>query len=229
MMKIMKRSKSITYFLVSLILTVIIYPFIGQLKIGGLIESVLLTLILLFSVWAIGDSRKILIWAILLVLVPLGAKWINYIRSDFIPREVVLVTGFLFVAFVIARLYLFIFRALRVNWEVLCTSIAVYILLALLWFFIYEFIAMRDPNAFAFTIGPAETHSMRGFNGLYYSFLALCASSYGAIIPISGAARLISVLEQTVGMFYITILIARLVSLYTSEDEAEARNSSRQK
>jgi Ion channel/L,D-transpeptidase catalytic domain len=44
---------------------------------------------------------------------------------------------------------------------------------------------------------------------------------YGDIVPVSQLARMLAIVEAVAGMFYVTLLIARLVSLYSAN---QARN-----
>jgi hypothetical protein len=55
--------------------------------------------------------------------------------------------------------------------------------------------------------------------------LILNILGYGDIIPLSGVARMLAMVEAVFGMFYVTLLIARLVSLYSSKSALEAVNS----
>jgi hypothetical protein len=48
---------------------------------------------------------------------------------------------------------------------------------------------------------------------------------FGDIIPLSGVARMLAMVEAVFGMFYVTLLIARLVSLYSAKSPIEAVNS----
>jgi hypothetical protein len=57
---------------------------------------------------------------------------------------------------------------------------------------------------------------MKSFQAGYFSLQNLCGAAYGDIIPLSNAARTLAVAEATISMFYITILIARLVGVYSS-------------
>ena len=57
---------------------------------------------------------------------------------------------------------------------------------------------------------------MKGFTAIYCSFITLCTIGYGDIVPASGAARMLAMIEGIVGTFYMAILVARLVSLHTS-------------
>jgi Ion channel len=55
---------------------------------------------------------------------------------------------------------------------------------------------------------------------LYYSMVTLTGLAYGAIVPINPYVRLIAALENMVGIFYIAVVVARLVSSY----RARAKN-----
>jgi hypothetical protein len=52
---------------------------------------------------------------------------------------------------------------------------------------------------------------------MYYSFVTLTTLGYGDIYPVSDAARILGMLEATLGQLYLVILVARLVGLYTSQ------------
>ena len=60
---------------------------------------------------------------------------------------------------------------------------------------------------------------MIGFNSLYFSFTTLSTIGFGDIVPVSGASRMLAILEAIVGMFYVTMLVARLVSIYSARTD----------
>ncbi len=49
---------------------------------------------------------------------------------------------------------------------------------------------------------------------MYYSFVALTTLGYGNIVPVSPPARILAILEATLGQIYLTVLVARLVGLH---------------
>jgi hypothetical protein len=210
-------------FLSALLLLIVTGPFIDEFKYGILIESVLMTIVLLSAVLAIGGRRRTLIWSSVLVIPALAGKWVNYFRPDLAPPEIFLGAAILFTGYVVLHLFAFILRTPRVNMEVLCTAAANYLMLALLWAFGYTLVAGVNPDAFVVAYGSSAGHVMKGANSMYFSFSTLCTVGYGDIVPVSSVARMLAVLEAIVGMFYMTMLIARLVALYSSEtrpDEA---------
>jgi hypothetical protein len=137
-----------------------------------------------------------------------------------VPLVIAGVAAFVFVVFVIGPLFRFVMVAPNVNEEVLCAAISVYLLFAVAWSFLYTIVGHWDPNAFVFTV-PAETGNvMVGFTAIYFSLVSLTTIGFGDIIPLSNVARMLVLLEAIIGMFYMTIMIARLVSLYSSGKSA---------
>ena len=53
-----------------------------------------------------------------------------------------------------------------------------------------------------------------------FALVSLTTIGFGDIIPLSNIARMLVLLEAIIGMFYMTIMIARLVSLYSSHKPA---------
>ncbi|PYL41264.1 MAG: transporter, partial [Verrucomicrobia bacterium] len=60
------------------------------------------------------------------------------------------------------------------------------------------------------------TRSMSGFTGFYFSFVTLSTVGYGDITPVSRIARMLAAMEAMTGLLYVAVLIARLVSLYST-------------
>jgi hypothetical protein len=206
---------SMAFFLGALTLMIIVSPFIERFE-DGLIEAVLLTLVLSSAVLAVGGRRIAFIWGSMLSVPALAGKWVNYFRPDLVPAEAVLLSGLMFVGFVVLNILGHILRASRVDSEILCAAIANYLMMGLLWSFAYLLVARIVPDAFAFTAGAPSGRAMIGFNSLYFSFTTLSTIGFGDIVPVSGAPRMLAILEAIVGMFYMTMLVARLVSIYSA-------------
>jgi voltage-gated potassium channel len=206
--------------LAALALLFLVTPFVEDLPNGDLLEAGLLTLVMVFAVLAVGGRRRTLIAALGLVTPALVAKWANHVRPDLVPPEIFLAAGMVFFIFVITHLLRFILRAPRVDASVLCAGISGYLLLGLLWVPAYLLVARLSPAAFSLTAGPDAGHPLEGFNAFYFSFITLCTVGYGDVIPISKAARMLAMLEAITGVFYVAVLISRLVSIYSSSQPA---------
>jgi hypothetical protein len=206
----------VAIFLIALTLVLVSDPFTESLPLGDLIEAGRVTLLMLVALLASGGNRRTLLWGVALVTPALLAKWANHFRPDLIPAWTFTSVGILFLIYVLRQLLRFVIRAPRVDSEVLCGGVAIYLMLGLLWTFAYVLIARLNPNAFAFTAGGVPGQSMKGSTAIYFSFITLSTVGYGDIVPLSGAARMLAISEATVGILYTTILVARLVTLYTS-------------
>jgi hypothetical protein len=126
----------------------------------------------------------------------------------------------MFVVFVIAHLLRFVLCALRVDSEILCASVVTYLLLGWLWSALYVLMSHGAPGSFAVTVGPPAAHALQGFEALYFSFITITTTGYGDIVPVSAAARMLAMMEAVTGTLYMTVLVARLVSLYSAAPPA---------
>ena len=214
---------SVSYFLGALVLNIFISPIVDRLRSGALIETMLITLLLLCAVLSIAGGRRALVGVVLVAPAAIG-EWLNYWRPELLIYVVTRGAGLLFIGFVVVQLLRFIVYAPRVDSEVLCAAIAGYLLSGFAWSLAFALLGRLDPNSFVFTLGPKSGQSMNGFTGLYFSFITLSTVGYGDIIPLSEVARMLAILEAMFGMFYMALLIARLVSLYSSKSPLEIAN-----
>jgi voltage-gated potassium channel Kch len=213
---------SVARFLAALGLLFVTAPFVQELPNGEWLDTVLATVVMCMGVLAVGARRRTLVLAIVLVLPALVGNWVNHLWPGSFPTEAVHAARLVFLAFLVARLLVFILRAPRVNSEVLCAGISVYLLLGLLWALAYEMVAQHDPDAFAFSVPPKSPHVMAKFTAFYYSFMTLTTVGYGDITPVSNVARMLAITESMSGTLFVGVLIARLVSLYSAPGPVEA-------
>jgi Ion channel len=202
--------------LVALALLFLFFPFVEEVKGGDVIIAILLSLVLLSAVLAVADRKGVFFIALVLAIPAIAGRWINHFRPDLVSPPVFLVAGLALIAFVVANLLRFVLRAPSVNTEVLCASISAYLMLGLLWTVAYWLVAQVNPNAFAFNTATGTKETMVGFNAFYFSFITLSTVGYGDIAPVSRIARWLAATEAMTGLLYITVLLARLVSLYST-------------
>jgi hypothetical protein len=133
-----------------------------------------------------------------------------------------------FQAMVIWVLLYFIFKTRRVTRDVLYAAVAVYFLIGGFFVPVYGLI---ETLTFAYTDGNhafstsemvvGEIYPWQNF--VYYSYVTLTTMGYGDILPVNLWARSAASVEAIIGVLYTTIIMARLVSLYVS-DENPAQN-----
>jgi voltage-gated potassium channel len=201
------------YVLVLIVTLNMIYPITS----GGSVISLLIFQVLYAGLFAVGiiitsDNRRQVIWS-----VSLAALWLLFATvSAFNPGNFWwnVITYFilmLFHASITWVLFRYIFTATAVTADVIYGAIAVYFLLSFFFVPVYGLVEIASPGSFIDngTGAPVQWQQL-----VYYSLITLSTAGYGDISPISPWSRMLAGLEATVGVMYVAILMARLVSLY---------------
>jgi voltage-gated potassium channel Kch len=210
--EVRRRRYSGIELLIAIVALFVFYPFIENLRSAGLIESILLTIVLISAIVTISAEKSVLVIAIILAVPTLVGRWINYGHPHSLSAEIYLISAIVFVVFIIANLMRYILTAPEITVEVICESLCVYLLLALAWTFAYWLVAEIVPDAFAFNASIKGTMTIKGFDGLYFSIVTLSTLGYGDISPVAKAARMLAGMEALCGPLYMAVLIARLVA-----------------
>jgi hypothetical protein len=213
--------------LVALCLLLASAPFVEDMPNGNLVEVLLLTLVMVSALLAVGGQRRTFRIALVLIAPTLIARWINHVRPNFLSPAVYPAFGVLFFGYVVAHLLRFILRVTRVDTNVLCAGLSGYLLLGLLWTPLYVMVGRLNPAAFAFPAGSQAAAALDGFNAFYFSFMTLCTVGYGDITPVSKPARMLAVAEAVAGLFYVAVLISRLVAVYSTTQPSEEPDASK--
>jgi Ion channel len=203
-------------FLAALVLCLVATPFVQGLEEGQLYQAVLFTLVMCTGLIASGSRRRL---AFALVSFALASIWLNQIWPQKCPALTFILPAIAFLAVVIASLLGFVLRAKRVDANVLCAGISVYLILGLLWGLAYTFVAQVNPNAFSFSTRSGTAAVMSGFTAIYFSFTTLMTVGYGDITPVADVARMLAMLEAMTGTLFVGVMIARLVSLYSASGQ----------
>jgi hypothetical protein len=210
---------SVAHLLVAIVTLFVIMPLVDRLSYGEFIETAAFTFVLLAAVNAVGGERRIQVMAGVLAAPAVLAHWAHHIWPSVVPVEVRLIADLVFVSYVIAHLFRFVLVAPVVNAEVMCAAISIYLLLAVAWSFVYTVLATWEPGSFNYTesTGDAPEPQLIGFLALCFSVQVITTITFGDIMPVSNVARMLTLAEATVGVFYMAILISRLVGVYASK------------
>ena len=90
-------------------------------------------------------------------------------------------------------------------------SLSLYLLLGLIWTTVYLMLLQFDPNAFSGI--EAGTWRENFSTVAYYSFVTLTTLGYGDVLPKNHLAEFFVYMEAIIGVFYMAIIVATLVSL----------------
>jgi hypothetical protein len=212
---------TVAHFLIAEVLLLAVVPFVDQLRNGELIESALLTLVLLMAVLAVGGRRATLITAAVLLAPGALGRWLAHFRPGLVSVVFTNAASIVFVAFVIVHLLRFILHAPRVNNEVLCAGVATYLMLGILWAFAYLLMARLDSGSFLVRRASGPHRPLAGYEALFVSFGTLANVTFDEVGLVSKPVRMLAMAQVMTGMFYVAMLIARLVAIYSGNEPTQ--------
>jgi Ion channel len=212
-----------TVLLISLLAFIGLYPLmLGEIA-GRMAGGLILAVILVAGTMTASDSRVHRTISIALAVAALGLQvaWLSTHRTTL---EIIFVAMFaafcLYTALVILR---HVLAPGPVYAETVHAALSIYILLALFWAGAYALVEINLPGAFS--LGAPSPNAQVQLEGAYLfadmlhlSIATLTSTGYGDITPVAPFARSLCQLEQLVGVFYIAVLISRLLGLYQSPD-----------
>jgi hypothetical protein len=206
---------SAVQFLVALVLLIAVSPALEDTARGSVLEGILLTLVLVSAVPAIGGGRRTMVLAGLLALPAILGKWLHHLLPHIVPESLFLIAGVAFAAFIVAHHLWFILRAPEVDTQVLCAGVSTFLMLGLLWAFSFLLLDNVFPGSLHVDADVGPDNELTSFAALYFSLGMLSGLTFGEILPTTNAARMLALLESMVSLFYMAILISRLVALHT--------------
>ncbi len=188
---------------------VVLYPFMEETYAGRAAFALFGLLVLALVVLTLRVT-PFLTWVALLVAAPSAVLLVvSAVTGD--PE--------LFVWSAVFEMLLYLYAALsmlaymldddRVTTDELFAIPAVFTLLA--WAFAYLFVVVQalDPGGFT----PDGQGTRTWMELLFLSFTTLSSTGLSDITPISGHARSVVMIEQVAGVFYIAMVVTRLVAL----------------
>lgn len=207
------------HFLMALVAFIFVTPFVDRPPYGEQVEAVMLTMVMLLGALAVGGRQRTFLLAIILVIPAVAAKWLDRLVPGAVPAYFTPALSVIFMSLIIATLIRFVLRAGIVNRDVVCAAVSAYISMGLLWAFAYMLVVRLSTGAFA-VLGETKD-AIDPFQAFYFSFITLVSIGYGDITPASRVTQMLAVLEGMSGMFFVVILISRLVALYSSKQQSE--------
>jgi hypothetical protein len=199
--------------LVSLALLLLTAPQAETFVYGRALTNLLFALVLLAAIHSVSGLNWHRSLAISLAAVWLALQlWGNATQSQ--PLEMAaMIVLICFGSHTSAVLLWRAVTAERVDFEVVCALPSIYLLLAITWAVSYQVIETLSPGSFQ---GGRDGALLGIVEFLYFSLTTITTLGYGDITPVGPTTRMWVTLEAVAGVFYIAVLVARLVTLYRS-------------
>jgi Ion channel len=199
------------FLLLSLLLVILLYPFLDRGEVRRLILGGLMFAPLLLATVRMAQIKVLVFPTILLI----GAVVVSTVASTLFPSRmsVGLKWGILaaFFGLSVVVLFSYIKNARTIGDGHLYTAVSIYLLLGMQWFAIYSAIDVLSPGSIQRSASAAAD---RHAELLYFSLVTLSTIGYGDVVPLHGEVRMLAALEGIAGILYIAITVALLVSAY---------------
>ncbi len=213
--------------LAALLALMVVTPFLPESPFQLPLVSVLFSALLIASVYAVSQHRRVLVVGLVLATPTLVLEWITNVRDPLALRVIDHAASVVFLSFVIAVLLSRILRQQDVTTDTIYGGICVYLLAGVAWAYGYDLIETVIPGSFRFGEGPlpdgfsALAQAERSRRFFFFSFVTLTTLGYGDITPVTHQARAIAILEAVVGPLFLAVFIARLVGLHMVQARRE--------
>lgn len=206
------------YLFVSLVLLLFLHPYLEGSRWGEWLFAGFFIAIPATGVYAVSYERGLLFAGIILGLPAVLWAVQLLFGIHIIPAGLSRTLNLVFYLYTTLTVLTFILTAERVTADILYGAVCVYLMMGMTWMIAYYHLEQTYPGSFliAGEGAPGRIHQISDL--LYYSFVTLTTLGYGDILPLTSRARSLAFIEATAGALYLAILIARLVSLYTTAE-----------
>ena len=208
--------------LLALIAVILIDALAPNYTARGLFSDLMLVAILIVALIETVRSRHNTVWALVIGIPAIAARFIAAFRPDTTAQNTTTLTlSALFFLFLIWNLLHDLAEENRPTGERIFGALCAYIFIGILFALIYAHMEYRQPGTFAISnqgIGAAaseESSLLPVFT--YYSFVTLTTLGYGDIAPVAEHARTLAWLQALLGQLYLAVMVAGFVAVHISE------------
>lgn len=186
----------------------ILNAFLYHLRHVQLITSVLFTFIIINGVYTLSDRKSHFYFLLAFAALTIGSTWYEFSQEAPLSPFLDEATNVLFFAYLVVTLGKRIFKTETITSDTVFGTLCLYFMIAMAWGFLYSILYITQPNSFYLGNHPDTSATF-----LYYSFVTLTTLGYGDIIPQNPPAQVLAALEAVMGQIYLTVVVARFVSL----------------
>jgi hypothetical protein len=215
--------------LVTILFIMIAYPLLHPSNFTRLIFQILITGILIFSIYSLIQNKRQFAIGLFLAVPTLALGWIGLYTSAYSITVIGLMFRILFFGYIIFVFLTSIFKTRKITSDLIYGSICIYLLMGIEWSFIYSLSEVIRPGSFELSsiiqgteITTYDTHSISP-HFIYFSFTTLTTLGYGDILPKTLSSKFLTSLEAITGQFYVAVLVARLVALHLIQNPTPPR------
>jgi len=171
---------------------------------GGLLSLVNYSLVILVGVLA-ARRRQIHVLTVLVGLITMVFVWLEFFNEHHVVsqcRMISILIFFIIIYFILIRNFI---ETTTVTFSIIFGAMAGYILIGIIGGVLFELLDYNYPDSVTISEGAGA------YDYYYYSFISMVTIGFGDIIPLTSAAKSLTILIGVIGQFYMAIGIAFFV------------------
>ena len=215
-MSMLNRIRPDRLLLLSLVLMILLHPILDRGTLRRLLMEVLIFVPVVLATIRLSQIKSRL-WPTVFLMV---SAMVVAVLSDFTQGAAIITTKWVllaaFFAATVVELFDFLRHAREVTEAHLYTAVSIYLLLGMLWFSVYCAIDTYYPGSI---LQGGALLTNRENQLLYFSLITLSTIGYGDIVPVGPEVRMLAALEGLIGVLYIAITVAILVSAFRHQHD----------
>jgi hypothetical protein len=208
------KPQRLKYILISLVLLVALYPMIESGGLSSRLLNFFFTMILVATIYVASSSGHRL-FVVLCIGIPWEvAAWANTLFQNSATMTIASALLIIFSGYAAYTILTFVLSAEKITADMICGAISSYLLLGLAWVGCFTLLETLQPGSFAIGGLSHPDTILKTTDFIYLSYVTLTTLGYGDIVPISARAHSLAILEAITGVFFMAVLIARLVGTH---------------
>ena len=193
----------------------------GDWRVQLLLEAFMLVTVLV-TVWANPQLSRLRNVLIVLWLASVAGTLLSIATTEHPAwrwsRTLELLSLVPLMAMLAAGILAFVLRERTLTLDSIFATIAAYLLVAVLFAQIYVCMITWNPASFSLPVEVANrpVHLLQS-DMTYFSLVTLATVGYGDILPATSTARMLAMIEAVTGQFYVAVVVAIFVGMYSSQ------------
>jgi hypothetical protein len=186
-----------------------------------LLYRALFCVVILFTVYALNLRRSLLVIGLVLAG-PSIIQHTIYVAELKSPIAVVnAFIAFAFDIFIVVVIFRRVFYKGQADSESIFGALCIYLFVGYSFTSIFLLLTYFHPHAF-YLDPTVNSHAVLDrLDSLYYSFGTMTSLGAAGITPVTGEARLLTIIEALLGVLFLAVLVSRLMSAYTGKSIPE--------
>ena len=197
-----------------LMVTLVLYPYAESNRFGYLAFRIFASAAILLTVYAAKLRHRLLFFSLALAI-PALLQHIFFPTGNASFWSILnMLLSFTFDTFVVVVIFRHVFSGVEAHKEAIYGALCIYLLVGFSFASVYGMVNTLQPHSFYLDPMSNQHAILERFDFIYYSFGTMTSLGAPGIIAVSGEARAITILESIIGVLYLAVLIARLLSAY---------------